>query len=482
MQKIIRTIAFLLPLLLCAALIAYSWLYYYCSPLLYDVEEYFGQIESGNISNWWSVLYMYECRWITHFFNLLPGIQTDGRAGMFFFSIASACALCASFYIILSICHRRCAWLQLVYSCTLCTVIPFLLYNGTNYNSAYIGNLDYPGTAFLVFAVSLSLLYRARMGWKKLIFLSFTIALVMIHVASFRKPFIVLVPFIVFYAALTQISSPSKKSYTHAAFLAVFLSVVFFALSEISSSMPNQKKYPVQHMLMSDLKIASILAGEPDYLQQVLMPRIQNELRTEPCAFPYGKYEFIGHNLIITKKPLSNDHEWHEFCRAYFDYTIQHPMDMLEARLIKTVQFFTGNHVPMAIRKLIEWKHPQVKATGLTYNTFYWPENIGTSLGNVRRHLCTVIWLAGFALPFGFVWKRRKLFLSPEWAPSIRPVLFMGLYSLLAMLAYICVVVATIDFRYRIPAVVLAVMSLVMWFDARSTAGANVLAERGKKG
>ncbi len=318
-------------------------------------------------------------------------------------SHCSVCCLCAVCFLLhrvvyLSSARRLAATYLLLFP--LCGH-SFLIYNGTNYNSAYIGNLDYPGTAFLVFAVSLSLLYRARMGWKKFVFLSVSIALVMLHVVSFLKPFMVFVPCMVFYAALTQISRPSGKSYMYAAFLAGFLSVVFFALSEISSSMPHQKKYPAQHMLMSDLKIASILADEPDYLQHVLMPKIHNELRTASSSFPYGKYEFIGHNLIITKKPISNDHEWHALCRAYLDYTIRHPKDMLEARLIKTLQFFTGNHVPMAVRKLIEWEHPHAKTSGLTYNFFYWPENVGSFMGNVRRHLCTMIMACRFCPSLG---------------------------------------------------------------------------------
>lgn len=470
MQRSVRAIAFLLPFLLCIALIAYSWLYYYRSPLIYDIEAYFEQIESGNVSNWWSVLYMYECRWIRDLLNLLPGIRTDGRAGMFSLSVIAACMLCASFYIILAICQRRGSRMQLLYSCALCATVPLLLYNGVDYNSSYIGNLDYPGTAFSAFAVALSFLYRAGMGRKQFILLSLAIALVMLHVVSFRKPFILFVPCMAFYALLSQSNAISLKSCAKLALATILISIGFFAASELSSSLPHQKKYPIQHMLMSDLKIASVIAGEPDYLRDVLMPKIQCELVTQPIGFQYGEYEFIGHNLIITDVPLSEDHQWHELCRAYVDYSVRHPMAMTEARLIKTVQFFTGNHVPMFMRKCVECLHPHVKASGLTYNTFYWPENTGSTMGNVRRHLCTVVWLAGFILPLSFAWRRRRLLLSAERGLAVRPVLFAGMYTLIAMASYVGIIVATIDFRYRIPAVVLAVISLVMWYDARAAA------------
>lgn len=471
MCKFFKIPAFCLPLFLCIGLISYAWLYYYEDPLIYDVEEYFIQIESGNITNWWSVLYMYECRWITDLLNTIPCVQLDGRAGMFVINVLGSILLCASFAMILKYAVYRSALWTLLYSTIMCATIPFLIYNGASYNSAYLGTLDYPGSCYLVFALVLSLRYRAGMGWKKFLILSFIIFFLMIHVVSFRKPFILFVPIIAVYAVLSGFQTISWRHCFRALCISIAITMGFYACSELPTLLPHRKRYPAQHMLMSDLKIASIFVGEPEYLEKKLMPKIQCKLITTDRRSPYAQYVFIGHNLIVTSPDIHNDKQWQVLCNEYIRYSVEHPVAMLEARAIKTIQFFTGNYVPLIVRKMFNKMHPQVKPEGLTYETFEWPENKSSLSGNIRRLMSAAIWVVGFAFPLALAWRHRDLFHSLQYRQTIRRVLYTGVCSFIAMSSYVAVIVATVDFRYRIPAVIVSVVALILWFDSRSLLG-----------
>lgn len=411
------------------------------------------QMASGRYTNWWSPFVMAEGNAIYHLISFVCGTTFP----LFWVSrVLSIIGVWILFASIALLGWRFAKWDQSYSWVTL----PLTLVSASlifyDWTPSYLFRFDIIGAACIMAAVTVALAFSPKRKWHKALYI-FTILLLTAQACELRAPLVLLIPFIL-WLLICQLR---KQSLLKNLLLSVIFSIAFLVSIKLLTSalVPvSARLYPVQIMLQSDMKIAAVLEHDYDFIDNGLAIK-------EGVSFVSVGGKVSENNYWIAAQfgptyHLSSQEEWEELKRLYCKYWQQHPLAMLESRMLQSIQFLTGGYTPHIIRYAIHFFHPHVKPDCGDPHGYVWPP-----YRIVKPHYVAafLIWLCGTWLPMRHYFNQKK---SGEAARHAQIGLILGCICFFSLACYF-IVVPTGDYRFRLQTVLLGTISLAWWWCIR---------------
>lgn len=411
-----------------------------------DTKAQLEQITTGVFTNWWSPLILGEGRglylllvswcgqdfsldWIFRIFGILATI-------IMFSSVA---ALSWRFGKI----KEKCEWLSIPL-----TLVVICLVFVRLFSAEYLFRLDIMGGACAFGAVTIPLVFCPSKKWKQMVCCIGTM-LLLLHACEMRASLVLLFPFISYLLVYCVFRQGIARSVIYAIVLsAVVLPAVKYCSAQLVDE--GSREYPVQVMLQSDLKIAAILEEDESLINEELymvpFPSVEND---------EGDHYHRIAATMFSLHHASSEQEWKRLLSMYCRYWREHPLAMVESRVIQSVQFCTGNYTPNFLRYLVRLSHPHMIITGRDKNGYFWPIN-----RIIWPHyiIAFLFWICGAWLPI-----RQCLHAGKPVDRNSVTGLVLACICLVSLACYL-VVVPTSCYRYRVPTVLLGAVSLSWWW------------------
>lgn len=276
--------------------------------------------------------------------------------------------------------------------------------------------------------------------------LFFFIFIVIVHIISYRKPFVLIAPFILLYS-ITSVYR-LRKSYAVAISVALSLGAYFLPNSVLKFHDRYVVKYPAEPMLQSDIFIAGCLANDLSAMHRLNDALLHSEIHDN------RNYRLIGAQQA--KFGISNEEEWSILKNAWLSEWMRHPQEMILARCIQIVQFLNGGEFPSTFVEGVRKNRPWLPQIGNVNHVFKWPAGSWPT-----RNLSHIMaWIVICTMISSIVLSVCAFILCKQ---SRNRTLFLYIASIVIMgtVAYTSICVPTADFRYKITPFFFAVLSVI---------------------
>lgn len=392
----------------------------------WDAKYYYVNcIESGEVTNWHSELFMYECiflRWLIHetFGELLSGLEILRVVWWISFFMLSGCVG----YVLCCLMNRHKAYLISLFA--------FPLFITMLIRETPLG-LDF--FFFCVLVLSLFLLFKynnVRNIYWKIVVGSILLCLLW-HMVSYRKNAVVLLP-LFFYGALMSWNLFEKmpvKRLIVSVVVSIFFVLITFPM--VSAFLPVIRQYPVIPMLASDERIILNLHGNQESKDTI-----------------FNLPEHSKYTIAASAGGSIREATYKEMGQAYVQLCLNSPQDVLVARSVQIIQFYCGGNTPAVVKMLIERGYPAVSGNKAAWNKLKYQQ---PSDGMVVFRIC--IFVAGIIV---LVCGIRVFF-------NMSSIEKYSLFSVLVSLCYamsFCICAPTPDARYLSCSVVIILASIVV--------------------
>lgn len=388
--------------------------------------------EKSHVSNWHSDLYMYEMRFFSRIITFFHFKDNGISVQIITWHICTF-----AFLLIVSLCIYKLLLKNLLYSIF---VVPCAI------SHAYVSKwmklgLDYFFFICLAFLIYIFTVYIPRLNFRshatRSIFMTATAFTLLLHVCSFRKNALILVPIFAFLFAVKYTSNRIKR-----ACIVIVSSIIFPILAAYGTStfLPVVKLNPVAPMMSSTLRIAHILRGEQEMYRDVIS-RIGNYTEKEhkdklsatpgcEMCFEFGK---------ITEEGIE----------LYTDKWKTKTADMACAYAIQIVEFYCGGELLIG-KSLIEKIYPAIKSNPDAWKPVM---SIPLWLSILRLVILSLSLVLTSTLAIRFFFKKKAL------TTFDRPLLIAGSVAMVYAASF-AIIPPTADIRYLAPSVYLAWNSL----------------------
>lgn len=244
----VEVIAHLLLLFLCfgSFLLSFSGSQYAA-----DCYNHLGAMEAGYVSDWHSSLFLSEMMLLQGWGSFLVGSPLTALQTLDWVAyIALGC-------IVLCLCRYVHVWMK--WDVRFCFLSPLLAVCFAVLvmflNRKFLGAIDYYFVTWLLVCVASLTFLRDKRKWLRF-FCLILLVLSLIHLASFRRNALVLIP-ILLYGGV-RVSSPSLH-WIKGVLLALILSVVtMLGTSLLQNYLTQRKVHSVSVMMVSDLRVAAL--------------------------------------------------------------------------------------------------------------------------------------------------------------------------------------------------------------------------------
>ena len=428
--------------------------YYLCQPDVYCVylPTFSGETP---ITDWHSSLFMYEGRTLTNVLSSLGISKPDFRA-IRIMCLLSQITIFISLYALI----RRLISHSFIYLCLFPLMgVTFLLFRHLTY-CRFLFSIDLVFTAALLLSVTLPLFFNRNGQYRqKDIVIWILLIFSVIHLIHCRKNAILCMPFLFIYIASMVLPAPFGRRFVKIFFLACiclpFLYLINFVL-------PARHTYPAIPMIVSDVKIASILRDENEKVRSLLLEKtgltyedgINNFNTIGPLYFSRGCK--MGYSKEAT------DAQWRELKDYYVETIREQPASIFFARAVQVVQFYTNGYVPFWIRHIVHRCFPGCSPYSPQWD--WKPDVPYNRLGTTPERLIVYILTA---LAVYLSWRRiRCKGLSLPLSLS----LITGTMALMYIFSFLPVT-PTPNFRYHSPSMLLGCFSIlctaIYYFESR---------------
>lgn len=397
------------------------------------VHTYSKSIETEDVSNWHSSLFMYECIVIKRISSLLMG---RGICGVDVLRLVWGGLSLLMLISMLSMGRRlaRQSWVWVVaFPCCV-----YLVLNKTLPHLYPVG-LDFYFMCLLWFMLAALVEYFGSESKGRRLAWLVVVVIVLLHLVSYRKNAALFVPALMgclFYSAeWFRMLSWGKKLVAWCVCVAMAL---FVAFSGIDVILPVRKAHPLIPMMESDVRIASILRGEQDeFRKQGFCPITGEKAERSITAFWYGGSKAKA--------------EWKAYRDIYVEEWKSHPETMMAAAIIQRIQFYCGGHSFQFLKDAVESRYPIVKNNPKAWEA--WAPLLHDSPCWRLLWIC----MAPFCALGGYaVWRKEKL-VSPASVICTMSASIAVLYACSYM-----IVVPTPDARYLAPSYMFALVSALV--------------------
>ena len=399
--------------------------------MTYDaVHTYSKGIETEEVTNWHSSLFIYECIALKRIACMLLGRNICG------IDVLRIVWGCLSLLMLISmlILGRRLAqqsWVwMLAFPCCV-----YLVLNST-LSHLYPVGLDYYFMCLLWPMLAALVEYcnsgtkRKRLAWLVIVMI------VLLHLVSYRKNAALFVPvlmaFLLYSAEWFRMLSWGKKLITWCASVVMVLLVAFSGTDVI---LPVKKVHPLIPMMESDVRIASILRGELDeFRKQGFISITGEKAERSITAFWYGGSKAKA--------------EWKAYRDIYVEEWKSHPETMMAAAIIQRIQFYCGGRSFSFLKEAVEARYPIVKN-----NPKAWEAWVSLVHDSPCRRL---IWIcmAPFCALLAHALRRKKCLSVTVYISCAAAAGMAVLYACSYM-----IVVPTPDARYLAPSYMFALVA-----------------------
>lgn len=417
-----------------------------------DAGRYYSRcIESGEISNWHSSLFIYEAIALRKLIMFLLGKELSGCAVLFAVWAGTTLLMMVAVINLGYILVNKSLWWCIALPC--CVFFSFECVEGV----CPVG-LDYYFTCLLwcLFSAMVSYSVTSSVLLRKCSL--FIFLFILLHILQYRKNSVLLVPFVLGWM-LYMTNWFCKKSWWGkcSIWLTCIVVVSFLSLTCTDLILSNKKTHPIMPMLESDLRIASILRNEQVPIKE------------------QGLARYCGGVLVTDNTADScisafwyriDENRWNDLLGIYVNEWKKHPTTMCAAAVIQRIQFYSGGYSYPFLRDAVETQYPVVRN-----NENAWRIIAPTVHSPMKR----LFWLcmAPICVGVGVVFRKWKVATSATCVT----VIISGCLSALYALSYL-IVVPTPDARYLAPAHMMSLFSFsVLAFAILETSGKWIYAK-----
>lgn len=208
----------------------------------------------------------------------------------------------------------------------------------------YLDGFFYPVIVSALIGVRLCYISNKRKRWFWVCF----VLICLFHCVGYRRVSVLLLPvfFVWLIPIFFHVKRPLFRVIAALGATCIFGGVVHLALS----ALPSRHDYPAVVMLYSDLATASLLSGDQKEFQ-------------EYCAEVEARGQVIE-NLNITHNSIHQYYSvsfykgdskfvWEHTKRAYLNYLLKRPKEMILGKTISIIQFYSNFHVPEFIKRFV---------------------------------------------------------------------------------------------------------------------------------
>lgn len=320
-------------------------------------------------------------------------------------------------------------------------------------NKGFLGAIDWYFVSSLLVCVASLTFLRSKRKWLR--FLACLLVLLsLIHLASFRRNALVLLPFLLYGGVRVWFSS---LHWMKGVLLALIFSAgVALATSLLGNYLTQKKVHSVSVMMVSDLRVAALLRGEekqeanwlaryttlrsPARTAFLLRADAQNDT---PCP---EKFDAMG------RVPL-NEEEWKALRSHYAKAWVEYPFSMLSARFIQATQFYCGSGTLRPVKTWVDEHFPAVQK---------YPDRWGIPLPDYESSQSgklNIPWALGLLVTLIYGWHGVRYHRLGEMRWE-----FCSLFALLAYAYELSFMVVTPApfWRYHLPALLLVFFFISM--------------------
>lgn len=413
-----------------------------------DPGIYASDIDGELIHDWWSALYTIIGISLKNILSIFYNNITGREIVALITSICIAILFVSTHYLVLHLLQGKYSR-PILYAVASFAVFLF----GTMPTSC---NLDMPGLAFLASAVAVSLHighHRKRTD----IALAFCVIVLLLIGISFRKPYIVLAPFILTFMMSRVVSMHTLKMYGMIFTFSSVLSLLLFIAPKMAYPLCNGyiTSYPAEPMLRSDIYTAAILSNDLSTVK-----RLEKSL---PCS---KEIYHIGNNHSLGK--IRNSNEWKVLREAWIEEWKKHPTFMLNARCLQIIQFLSGSVAPDCVIDFYCEHYPHLPKVGECKSNFVWymyihRQKYGLSTLFKYINLIILIMTVATIIIVGCSIREKGL-INALHAPDV----YLGILAVLSQLSYISVVVPTGDLRYKITTIFFSIIAIATYYRGQN--------------
>ena len=401
-------------------------------------------IESENVLDWHSPLFMYECIYLKKLFSLF-GVYINGWLCIRYMAVIHFVLMTLGVAYLTALGCSKSKW---------CVLFPVLLFVVVYVNGlCHEWRLDnFFLCSLFPLVASIVAFYRVeRRCWKMcLLLLSFV---VLWHSCSLRKNALLLVPVYVFSICYVYSNWRQLRIWRKIFFVICISFIYFVSFLGLSNLMfPSLKSYPITPMLISDVRIAYLLRGKADDLFEN-----ENYIR----KLPINNYSLGAHWHVVHEKEkceVCHDNSKIFHMHATNPYGIYgealklYTQEILLAKFIQINQFYCAGWTPPFLRKFIENRYPAMRRD----NRITWP-------GVFRPYRLANIWGSCILLLITMIYSIKKLKAKGTREGGFNVFYVMiGLCAILYTLSFI-IVTPTPDDRYLMPSLSLSHAILIVW-------------------
>ncbi len=384
-------------------------------------------IESGNVTNWHSSLFMYEGVLLRRFFALF-GVVFSGVAIIKIMAImCTAIAVVAVSYIAHAVSRN-------IFVYALGVFLTYYIYWDNGCCRAW--GLDQFFVLLILPLIACILALHKVSGKQKKMWLVVVCVILLWHCCDFRKNALLTVP-LVLYAMLSafykfRVITIWKKMAIVGGCGAIF---AFILMPMIDTFFPVQKKHPIEPMMLSDLYIAHILEGEGDVFFEKYIKK--------------NKYDEAKNTITAYWYTLESGRSYSELKELYVQSWKERPLLMFNAKSMQICQFYCGGKIPILVRNITERIYPDVRS-----NPSAWRNGFFIGVKNL-----VLRWVTFVLILVTSIVAVKNLKLNKDVMFN-KAYVYIILFALIYAASYI-VVTPTPDNRYLMPSVFVWQVSLL---------------------
>lgn len=430
-----------------SALLFLAWFLFLALPLgialLHDVQtfsddanRYASHIRSEIVSDWHSVLFVYEGIFIRRFLCLfLPEVKGTLVLRVWWVISWAAILVCPLIWLKKGFSVSK----KYLFQAPLFFLGVLFLYLHKYLWFRYY--LDLYFFAVVIVTLTATLFLSDRRGWVRNI-AAILILLGLIHMPAFRRNAVLLMPLITLFAMVKL--WPSMRLGSKLGISVAFSAAVYLLSAAFVSLLPvHSHQWPATPMVVSDLKNAAILEN-----------RLQREVDfLKTCHLEiYDRREHYGRDASHTLGPETftvdicppNEEEWKALVEHYLQAWKENSKAMVFSRLVQSVQFVNNGKVPTPIQAVVEHIFPDIKKQEMTWCWMPWGAKKQPQYGYVRWVTYTLVLLC---LSFSWFQLRKKRGAKKE-DEYMQGMTMLALTGVVYVLSFF-VVVPTPDNRYH---------------------------------
>ena len=412
-----------------------------------SINRYLPSIETNQVSNWYSSLFMYECIGLKKLGSYVFDREFSGMSILYGVWIGMTIMMFGSIIVLVYSAGMRGYWW--LFALPLCVFLSF-----SRVEDLFPINLDYNFVCLIwcliaaMFTFSSSATRKWRLGNVVLLLL------LLMHLIAYRRNFAVAVPFIMGWLFYMSDWFIQRRMWHKFAIWGMgTVALIFFSLTWVETVFLVQKEHPLSPMMESDMRIAAILRGDVNPTVREGYQELKGELAESSISAYWYKIQ---------------EDNWEMFRNLYVKEWKDHPETMCAAGIIQRIQFFSGGHSCQFLKRAVETIYPAVRE-----NDKAW-EIVAPTVSSFRERLFGLL-MAPIGIVMGVIFMKRNL-VVPEICSL---VIITGSISTLYATSYL-IVVPTSDARYLAPAYMLSIFSIFTVVCAiLELAGRRMLAKLG---